>query len=110
MDGYRGDPVAGGRSLGGGGRYDGLVELLGGRPTPGIGFGLGLDRVVLALEASGVPAVTEAPPVAVVVGADPDATVDRLRVAMELRDTGIAARAELVGMDRAPGRGGQRQL
>ena len=31
-------------ALGGGGRYDGLVELLGGRPTPGIGFGLGLDR------------------------------------------------------------------
>ena len=36
-------------ALGGGGRYDGLIELLGGRPTPGIGFGLGLDRVVLAL-------------------------------------------------------------
>ena len=37
------------QALGGGGRYDGLVELLGGRPTPGIGFGLGLDRVMLAL-------------------------------------------------------------
>src|SRR5262249_35002069 len=35
-------------ALGGGGRYDGLVELLGGRPTPGIGFGLGLDRVANA--------------------------------------------------------------
>ena len=32
------------QALGGGGRYDGLVELLGGRPTPGIGFGIGLDR------------------------------------------------------------------
>ena len=42
------------QALGGGGRYDGLVELLGGRPTPGIGFGLGLDRVVLALEEQGV--------------------------------------------------------
>ncbi len=38
------------QALGGGGRYDGLVELLGGKPTPGIGFGIGLDRVVLALE------------------------------------------------------------
>src|SRR3954447_12295274 len=37
------------QALGGGGRYDGLVELLGGRPTPGIGFGLGLDRVALVL-------------------------------------------------------------
>ncbi len=83
------------QALGGGGRYDGLVELLGGRPTPGIGFGLGLDRIVLALEASGVPAVTETPPVAVVVGADPAATAERLRVATELRAAGIPARAEL---------------
>ena len=46
-------------ALGGGGRYDGLVELLGGRPTPGIGFGLGLDRVVLALAGAGAgPTVT----------------------------------------------------
>ena len=37
------------QAIGGGGRYDGLVELLGGKPTPGIGFGLGLDRVLLAL-------------------------------------------------------------
>src|SRR6476660_1624419 len=42
------------QALGGGGRYDGLVELLGGRPTPGIGFGIGLDRVLLALAATGV--------------------------------------------------------
>ena len=40
-------------ALGGGGRYDGLVELLGGKPTPGIGFALGLDRVVLALASAG---------------------------------------------------------
>jgi histidyl-tRNA synthetase len=83
------------QALGGGGRYDGLVELLGGKPTPGIGFGIGLDRVVLALEQSGAPATPEAHPIAVVVGADPDATVDRLRVATQLRDAGVAARAEL---------------
>jgi len=39
----------------GGGRYDGLAEILGGQLTPGIGFGLGLDRVLLAMEAEGVP-------------------------------------------------------
>ena len=44
------------QALGGGGRYDGLVELLGGRPTPGIGFGLGLDRVALVLGEQGVAA------------------------------------------------------
>ena len=41
------------QALGGGGRYDGLVELLGGRPTPGIGFGVGLDRLLLALDEQG---------------------------------------------------------
>jgi histidyl-tRNA synthetase len=88
--------VAGQQSaLGGGGRYDGLVELLGGKPTPGIGFGLGLDRILLALEAQGTPSVAESAPVAVVVGADPAATADRLRIATVLRAAGIAARAEL---------------
>lgn len=41
-------------ALGGGGRYDGLVELLGGRPTPACGFALGLERIVRALEAKGI--------------------------------------------------------
>jgi histidyl-tRNA synthetase len=38
----------------GGGRYDGLAELVGGPPTPGIGFGMGMDRVLLAMESEGV--------------------------------------------------------
>ena len=85
------------QAIGGGGRYDGLVELLGGRPTPGIGFGIGLDRLILARVDTGSPAATgvEAPPVAVVVGADPDDTVSRLKVVTDLRAAGIAARAEL---------------
>ena len=82
-------------ALGGGGRYDGLVELLGGRPTPGIGFGLGLDRVMLALSGgAGVGAAGDAPD-AVVVSADPAATADRLRVATELRAAGLRAHADL---------------
>ncbi len=35
-------------AVGGGGRYDGLAELIGGRPTPGVGFALGIDRIILA--------------------------------------------------------------
>jgi histidyl-tRNA synthetase len=83
------------QALGGGGRYDGLVELLGGRQTPGIGFALGLDRVLLALEETGAPAATEPPPLAVIVGADPADTVTRLRVASLLRAEGLCVRAEL---------------
>ena len=92
-------PAAGGgqqSALGGGGRYDGLVELLGGRPTPGIGFGLGLDRVMLALDAQGVAAPHDVP-LAVVVGAEPEATAERLKIATELRAAGLA-----VGVDLAP--------
>jgi histidyl-tRNA synthetase len=84
------------QALGGGGRYDGLVELLGGRPTPGIGFAIGLDRVVLALaetQADAVPAPWI--PLAVVVGADPSATTTRLRLATDLRAAGLAVSAEL---------------
>src|SRR5205823_11479559 len=40
----------------GGGRYDGLVEAVGGPPTPGIGFGAGLERLLLALEREGATA------------------------------------------------------
>lgn len=41
-------------SIGGGGRYDSLVEICGGPDTPGMGFGLGMDRIILSLQAQGV--------------------------------------------------------
>jgi len=84
------------QALGGGGRYDGLVALLGGKPTPGIGFGLGLDRVALVLaEQGGGAAPAETGPLAVVVGADPEDTISRLRIATDLRTAGLRARADL---------------
>jgi histidyl-tRNA synthetase len=83
------------QALGGGGRYDGLVELLGGRPTPGIGFALGLDRVLLALEETGAAPTHQAAPLAVIVGADPADTMARLRIASLLRAEGLSVRAEL---------------
>jgi len=83
------------QAIGAGGRYDGLVELLGGRPTPGIGFGIGIDRLILALADTGAGSASEPALVAVVVGADPDDTAGRLRIATDLRAAGIPARAEL---------------
>ncbi len=82
-------------ALGGGGRYDGLVELLGGKPTPGIGFALGLDRVVLALAEEGKGKVSVDGPVTVVVGANAGDTATRLKIATQLREAGLAARADL---------------
>src|SRR5438270_6707535 len=74
--------------IGGGGRYDGLAEQLGGPPTPGIGFGIGIERLLLACDAEDV-----FPP--------PDATVDvfvvdvtgsaALRLVHELRGAGLRA-------------------
>jgi histidyl-tRNA synthetase len=47
-------------ALGGGGRYDRLAETLGGEPTPGVGFGIGLERVLIACDGEGV--LPAAPP------------------------------------------------
>jgi histidyl-tRNA synthetase len=80
-------------ALGGGGRYDGLVELLGGRPTPGIGFGIGIDRTVLTMEAQGGLAL-QGPPVVAVIGATPENAADRLRVADRLRAAGLTVRPD----------------
>lgn len=46
-----------------GGRYDGLVEQLGGKPTPGVGFGMGMERLILLLETQGVAIPVTAPDV-----------------------------------------------
>jgi histidyl-tRNA synthetase len=82
-------------ALGGGGRYDGLLELFGARPTPGIGFGLGIDRIAAA--ASPQPSASVGwHPVAVVVGADPSATDVRLKLATDLRRAGVPTTADLV--------------
>ncbi len=81
------------QALGGGGRYDGLAELLGGRATPGIGFGIGLDRVLLAAEEQGVPSPAESALV-VVVSVAPDALAERLRLASVLREGGLRVRPD----------------
>lgn len=49
---FKGSHVGQQDSIGGGGRYDGLVELLGGKPTEAVGFGLGVERIILELERS----------------------------------------------------------
>ena len=73
----------------GGGRYDGLVESLGGPPTAGIGFALGLDRTLLACDDEGVFA---APSTAVdVFVVDTTGGREALRITHELRTAGLSA-------------------
>ena len=52
---FTSDALGSQSAVAGGGRYDGLVETLGGPPTPGIGFGMGEERLALILEAAGRP-------------------------------------------------------
>lgn len=76
-------------AVGGGGRYDGLVEALGGPPTPGIGFALGVDRILLACDAEGVFADEESTVKVFVV--DVTETNEALRICEELRAAGLGA-------------------
>jgi histidyl-tRNA synthetase len=78
-------------AIGGGGRYDGLSETIGGPPLPGIGFGLGVDRTLLALEAEGVRVAV--PRRVSVYGVPLGETAQRelYRVIVALRRRGIAA-------------------
>lgn len=83
-------------AVGGGGRYDGLSESLGGPPLPGIGFALGLDRIILAR--GGASEIPQASPIEVyVVALGEDAHREAMRIATRLRSGGIGADLDLVG-------------
>jgi histidyl-tRNA synthetase len=80
----------------GGGRYDYLVEEIGGPATPGIGFGAGIERLVLSLELEGVTAAERSLDVYVVV-ADGGDRSDALVTLTELRAKGIACDTDYAG-------------
>jgi histidyl-tRNA synthetase len=76
--------------IAGGGRYDGLIELLGGPPTPAIGWACGIERVMLALDRKG-----GTPPVEVFVAAADGQREHALGLVLELRRAGISADLDL---------------
>jgi histidyl-tRNA synthetase len=79
-----------------GGRYDGLVEQLGGKPTPAVGFGMGLERLLLLLETLGLQTPTAAPDVYAVVP-DP-AELPRILPTLEaLRAAGVSVQMHAGG-------------
>jgi histidyl-tRNA synthetase len=75
----------------GGGRYDGLSEMLGGPKAPGIGFALGLDRFVLALQAEETVAVPSLNPAVFIAALGQGMNAEAAVIARELRKNGIAA-------------------
>jgi histidyl-tRNA synthetase len=78
-------------TIGGGGRYDGLIELLGGRPTPGVGFATGIERIILNLKRQGIQIPGPKAPDVYVAVQSPSARVAAFRLASELRRASLAA-------------------
>ena len=75
----------------GGGRYDRLIEQLGGRPTPGIGFATGMERLTLNLKSSGVVVPEEVSPTYLVANVGEGARSAALDLAAKLRTAGVGA-------------------
>jgi histidyl-tRNA synthetase len=82
----------------GGGRYDGLIEQLGGKPAPAVGWGLGIERLLLLLEAVGIAPPDGAPDAYAVVGSD-EARVAALVAAEALRAAGVSVLLHAQGAD-----------
>jgi histidyl-tRNA synthetase len=78
-------------AIGGGGRYDNLVAHLGGRPTPGVGFGSGIERLLIALEAQGVQLPRVAAPLLWLISQGQEAQSANWNLLNELRQGGFAA-------------------
>ena len=83
-------------SIVGGGRYDGLIEELGGQPTPGIGFGAGIERLLLSMEAAGVTATPDEIDVFVALN-EGNFKPRVLPLVQELRRHGLSAEVDYAG-------------
>ena len=83
--------VGGQSTIVGGGRYDGLITELGGRPTPGIGFATGIERLTLNLKRDDVPVPDEPSPRYLVANVGGNARTAALELAVRLRRAGVGA-------------------
>jgi histidyl-tRNA synthetase len=91
---FTSDALGAQSGVGGGGRYDGLIEEIGGPPTPGVGWASGVERILMT---ASTPAPS-APPVDLFVAyAKPELQTDAFRLAADVRRAGLAARLELGG-------------
>jgi histidyl-tRNA synthetase len=93
---FTSDALGAQSGVGGGGRYDGLVEELGGPPTPGIGWAAGVERILLAGE---VPAAAPAPVELFIALEDPSSTAraNAFGLLTQARGAGLSAQMDLAG-------------
>jgi histidyl-tRNA synthetase len=83
--------------IGGGGRYDRLMELYGGPPTPGLGFALGFERTVLALQSAGVGTPAREIAEVYVARTVPEFATEAFKITQALREGDIAAEMDHQG-------------
>ena len=81
----------------GGGRYDGLLEELGGQHTPSLGFGMGLERLQLVMEAQGCNFPEPSRPDLFIVAMGEKATLKAVEIAKDMRDEGFSVVYDLNG-------------
>lgn len=81
----------------GGGRYDGLIEELGGQHTPSLGFGMGLERLQLVMEAQGCEFPEPSRPDLFIVAMGDKATLKAVEIAKDMRDEGYSVVYDLNG-------------
>ena len=90
------DKTLGQNALGAGGRYDNLVSSLGGKPTPTIGFGIGIERLLLYIESKGIELVDDRQ-IDVYVASLTDNKQFIFKFVKNLRDAGFAVESDLMG-------------
>ena len=90
-------PETGGMVLGGGGRYDGLIEELGGSHTPSLGFGLGIERILIQLRELEAPIPAPEGCMIYIANRGEAALVCAAQLAAELRSEGLSAQFDIVG-------------
>ena len=81
----------------GGGRYDGLIEELGGQKTPSLGFAMGLERLMLLMEAQGCEFPESEKPDLFIVALGDKATLKAVEIAKDMRAEGFACQYDLNG-------------
>ncbi len=84
-------------ALGGGGRYDGLIEQLGGKPTPGVGFGSGIERVIIVAEKNGFTFGEAKSPQIYFISLNDEAKQIAFKAITELRRKNIACDTDMLG-------------
>jgi len=86
-------------ALGGGGRYDNLIELFGGPPTPAVGYAPGIDRIILALNEEKIELNIEKHKKTIVISLSREFIHHAIKMASILRESGIPTEVEVMGRD-----------